>query len=286
MVNTKEMLDTFSRVLILKKVPPAQTHVVVIIELVSFTPGSDAVTNTSPSYGGPSALMSRPAMINHHSAPPPRPHPPNGSGHFPTPHHSPHNSMSSAQHSPPGSYPSASGSNGHPPPPPWSRWGTMSTPSMPPSTQRRSSTMNGDASRPHGTPQPQPQPPLGPPATISLDPPVSRKRKHSHSEELAYQLQALGQPGGMSSHHSQAPEDVYPLKRHAGPALTPTPLSPPRPPQQTLSPSLAMIVSPTNQAVHTSPRGGPLPPMRHGQGGSPLLPPMHSLMTGEPRPQL
>ena len=147
----------------------------------------------------------------------------------------------------PATHPSA------PPPPPWSRWGTMSTPAMPPSTQRRN---NGESSRSNGT-TPQPS--------------ASTSKKRKHVEEILI-------------HHQHLTEDEprISLKRHAGPALTPTPMSPPRP-VQTLSPSLAMIVSPTNQAVHTSPRGNQLPPMRNGSSGSPVLPPVKSLIGGESR---
>jgi len=143
-----------------------------------------------------------------------------------------------------------------PPPPPWSRWGTMSTPAMPPSTQRRN---NGESSRSNGTPQPS----------------ASTSKKRKHVEEIPIHHQHLAE--------ENEPRSSFPLKRHAaGPALTPTPMSPPRP-VQTLSPSLAMIVSPTNQAVHTSPRGNQLPPMRNGTSGSPVLPPVTSLMGGESR---
>ncbi|KAF8914272.1 jumonji superfamily protein [Gymnopilus junonius] len=278
-VNTKDMLDSFSKMIILKKLAPAHMQALTV-ELVAFQPGSDSDMNSSPSYSSSGSALSRPPMINHQSAPP-RSHPANGAGHFPTPQHSPHNSV---HHSPPGMNAFGTpgqGPNGHLPPPPWSRWGTMSTPSMPPSTQRRTSATNGDSSRTNGTPQP-------PNVMMSLDPPISRKRKHV--EDLPHQLQPHGGHPHQQHYLPPSEDDVrinnsYPLKRHAGPALTPTPLSPPMPAQQTLSPSLAMIMSPTNQAVHTSsPRGNQLPPLRTGPGGSPLLPPVKSLISGEPRP--
>ena len=214
---------------------------------MQFQPGSDG-GSTGTSVSGP---ITRPQTVNHQ--------PMAGRQHHPNPHsfshHNPHPSTSTAPHTSssmsnfsasPTAHPSA------PPPPPWSRWGTMSTPAMPPSTQRRS---NGEGSRPNGTPQP-----------------TSKKRKHV--EEI---------PIHQQHHLDDETRSSFPLKRHAGPALTPTPMSPPRP-VQTLSPSLAMIVSPTNQAVHTSPRSNQLPPMRNGSGGSPLLPPVKSLIGVETRP--
>ncbi|KAF8969379.1 hypothetical protein BDZ97DRAFT_1915337 [Flammula alnicola] len=155
----------------------------------------------------------------------------------------------------------------------------MSTPAMPPSTQRRSAN-GGESSRSNGTPQPSAS--------------TSRKRKHVDDLPPAPSQQQQQQHHQHHQQHQQhhlhpSEDDLrptsssFPLKRHAGPALTPTPLSPPRP-IQTLSPSLAMIVSPTNQDVHTSPRGNQLAPLRNGNSGSPILPPVKSLISGDPRP--
>ncbi len=73
-----------------------------------------------------------------------------------------------------------------PRPPPWSRWGTMSTPAMPPSTQRRNG--NGDGSRSNGTPQPS----------------GSRKRKHltracRHRKQQQQQQQQQQQPAAATT---------------------------------------------------------------------------------------
>ena len=243
------MFDTFSKDIIYLHLP-APYRQTLFVELMQFQPGSDGgATGTSVS-----APMPRPQIMNHQpmvGRPPPNSHS--------FSHHNPHPSTSTVPHASssmsnfsasPTTHPSA------PPPPPWSRWGTMSTPAMPPSTQRRS---NGEGSRSNGTPQPS----------------ASTSKKRKHVEEI---------PVHHQQHHiEEEPRSSFPLKRHAGPALTPTPMSPPRP-VQTLSPSLAMIVSPTNQAVHTSPRGNQLPPMRNGSSGSPLLPPVKSLIGGETRP--
>ena len=247
------MFDTFSKDIICLHLP-APYRQTLFVELIQFQPGSDGGAPTSASASAP---IPRPQIVNQPMVG--RQHNPNShtfSHHNPQPSTSstgPHTSSSMSSFSAsPTTHPSA------PPPPPWSRWGTMSTPAMPPSTQRRN---NGESSRSNGaTPQPS----------------ASTSKKRKHVEEV------------IIHHHQHPTEDeprsTFPLKRHAGPALTttPTPMSPPRP-VQTLSPSLAMIVSPTNQAVHTSPRGHQLPPMRNGTSGSPVLPPVKSLISGESR---
>lgn len=242
------MFDTYSKDIIYLHLP-APYRQTLFVELIQFQPGSDG----GAASASVSAPIPRPQTVNHQPMLG-RQHNPNShsfSHHNPLPSTSttvPHTSSSMNSFSAsPATHPSA------PPPPPWSRWGTMSTPAMPPSTQRRN---NGESSRSNGT-TPQPS--------------ASTSKKRKHVEEILI-------------HHQHLTEDEprISLKRHAGPALTPTPMSPPRP-VQTLSPSLAMIVSPTNQAVHTSPRGNQLPPMRNGSSGSPVLPPVKSLIGGESR---
>jgi len=243
------MFDTFSKDIIYLRLtaPYRQT---LFVELIQFKPGLDSVAagvsvSTSiprPQIANHQPMLARQHLPNSHSFSHHNPRPSNST----VPHAS--SSMSTFSASPT-AHPSA------PPLPPWSRWGTMSTPAMPPSTQRRS---NGESSRSNGTPQPS----------------ASTSKKRKHAEEI---------PLHQQHHIDDEPRSSFPLKRHAGPALTPTPMSPPRP-VQTLSPSLAMIVSPTNQAVHTSPRSNQLPPMRNGSSGSPVLPPVKSLIGGESRP--
>ncbi|KAF9478416.1 jumonji superfamily protein [Pholiota conissans] len=274
-VNTKEMLDTFNRGVILKKMPPPHNQTL-FVELVQVQPGCDGTTSTL-NNGPITAPLHRQQMINH-VVPPPRPMA-NGSSTplFSTSHHNQAQSISAIQPSMSGmstfsASPTAPNIYATLPPPPWSRWGTMSTPAMPPSTQRRGGHHGSESTR--GTPQPPGQ--------------TSRKRKHVDESLPPTQQQHRPQ----HIHQQPSDEDVrpnnssFPLKRHAGPSLTPTPLSPPRP-IQTLSPSLAMIVSPTNQAVHTSAsvnanNTNQLPPLRNGTSGSPILPPVKSLMGGEP----
>ena len=106
-----------------------------------------------------------------------------------------------------------------PPPPPWSRWGTMSTPSRPPSTQRRQ-----PAETPRGTPQPP--------------------KKRKHTEDI--------RPSEDVSNGSQPPSRS-PKRRTLPPPPSTPPSAPPPRPVQTLSPSLAMIVSPPDNEVSSRP---------------------------------
>ena len=245
-VDVKEMMDTFSKTLILRKMPTSFLQGI-LLELVSFQPGSDGSTVTGPA---PRAQQAGPSMPPPQQLYPPRP----PSHHVFPPHHPAH-----SHPTPPASnaqIPSSSTASGSQqlPTPPWARWGTVATPSMPPATQKR--LPKGPESI-HGAIPPPPGLP-------------NRKRKY-HDEH--------------SPTDSLDKDDMYgssfPLKRHAGPDLTPTPTSPPRP-AQTLSPSLAMIVSPTNQEVHTSPRTATqLPPLRNGPNSSPRLPPVKTLMGSE-----
>lgn len=269
-VNTKEMLDTFNKGVILKKMPPPHMHTL-FVELVQVEPGSDGKPCKN---GSASAPVHRTQMINHHP-PPGRSQLSNGSGmaSFSSGHQQ---SLSTIQHPSSGinfSATAAAPSAYAPPPPPWSRWGTMSTPAMPPSTQRRGGNV-GEGSRSNGTPQPS----------------SSRKRKHTEESlpppsQPQHPPPRRPQPSPPRQHSLE--EDMrqngsaYPQKRHAGPGLTatPAPLSPR--PIQTLSPSLAMIVSPTNQDVHTS-SSNQLAPLRNGTSGSPILPPVKSLISGDP----
>ncbi|PPR02653.1 hypothetical protein CVT24_002136 [Panaeolus cyanescens] len=254
-VNVKEILETCSSRILYKKLARPMVPTL-FIELVEFIPGSDEVQST------PNAPASRPP----HMVPQ---HPPMS---WPHPSHPP---QSFVAHGPPltnshppsamNTFATVTPQNGSyaPPPPPWnhnnswSRWGAVTTPSMPPSTHRRGTLEPG---RLNGTSQPSSSAVVVP----------NRKRKHvdegiSHDKTVDEDLRPSATP--------------FSQKRHAGPSLTPTPISPPRS-VQTLSPSLAMIVSPVNQAVHASPRGSQLAPLRNGPGGSPVLPPVGSLIPG------
>ncbi|KAF4619159.1 hypothetical protein D9613_004962 [Agrocybe pediades] len=290
-INEKEMLNTCSKTLIFKKMP-APYRQTIFLELVDFQPGSGLEGDVATANGAPQLPPGPGLQMGHPQAPTGlRTHASKGNGQAFI--HSPHSAQASSAHhatsSGNGNFSAVPAPNVYaPPPPPWSRWGTMSTPAMPPSTQRRSA--NGETSRTK-TPQPGSS---------------SRKRKHVDEGD---QLQLVPQHPQQQQVTNHKPEEdirlsssTVPVKRHAGPTLTPTPLSPPRP-TQNLSPSLAMLLSPTNQEVHTSPRTNlpPMPPIRtrspqngqvplpsglvrNGSDGSPLLPPVKSLISGDPRP--
>ncbi|TFK43830.1 jumonji superfamily protein [Crucibulum laeve] len=234
-VHTQEMLKTFSRDIIYKKMPRPYTQTL-FVELKDFQPGM-------PDEGAVNSSSARSMPSSHHASNKPSP------SHAATAHQ---HQITLPMHNtaaPVGYSNGLTASNAHvPPPPPWSRWGTMSTPSRPPSTNRRQPN-----DRSSGTPQP------------------SGIRKRKHMEDIS------------------APPEAGPStkRRAAPPAPPPMPISPqPHPahtPVQTLSPSLAMIVSPTNTNVQTSPRTAYVPPpLRNGSSSSPTLPPVKSLMMNAP----
>ncbi|KAF9006679.1 jumonji superfamily protein [Cyathus striatus] len=238
-VDTQEMLKTFSKDIIYKKMPPPYTQTL-FVELVSFQPGTPDDGSYSAQRGSSGYYNATGTPISHTS--------------------------SSHQHQVALPVPASSGpyatsnlaaSNPHvPPPPPWSRWGAVTTPAQPPSTQRRQ-----HIDRSSGTPQPSSS---------------SRKRKLVEDAPMQPQSTEASPPSA-----SVAPS----AKRRAVPSLS-APMSPPNrsvhTPVQTLSPSLAMIVSPTNTNVQTSPRSAYISPLKAGNSGSPTLPPVKSLMLNGP----
>ena len=248
-VNTQAMLDAFSKVVIYQKLPPPYTQTL-FVELVGFVPGQADTQGIA---------VTRPQSSSSHSPRPSKSHP--------TSHHdSYHGTPSADVHMVP--------------PPPWSRWGTVATPSRPPSTQHRQSLSS------------PPQPPLS-----------SRKRKYDDelrspdetsrgastsstsskrrvlpevisattSDRPARPVPTLSPSPDEISRVASTPSSVA-SKKHALPVVSPTSTSPPVRPIQTLSPSLAMIVSPVNQTVMASPRSTYVPP-RHGTSNSPPMPP-------------
>jgi hypothetical protein len=141
-VNISEMLDTFSKEMIYKKMPPPYSQTL-FVELIRFTPGQPEVAPTNGATArAPSSLHSSPRSHSSHPI----------SSRHPLLHHG-----SPPIHIPMEVFPDPAHPNHIPPPPPWSRWGTMSTPGRPPSTHRRQSTSA------RSTPQP---------------PASSKKRKH------------------------------------------------------------------------------------------------------------
>ncbi|KAF8622184.1 hypothetical protein AX15_007296 [Amanita polypyramis BW_CC] len=230
-VNTKGMLDTFSKEIIFRMLPAPYTPPI-YLELVRFQPGQPDIH---------SANSTRPTNHQHYAPPLPGPMVPHT---VPAPMHTtPSSSTVSA----------SSASSSQPPPPPWSRWAPMSTPSRPPSTQRRQIQI------PEGPPQP------------SLSAPQPRKRKHAETASPASEDQSRTTSAGpepiMKRRIVQGPIPTAP-QSPAPQALTPQ--LPPRP-AQTLSPSLALIVSPTNEPfdLRSSPTAYSI---RNGGNGSPRTP--------------
>ncbi|KNZ76050.1 Lysine-specific demethylase 5A [Termitomyces sp. J132] len=127
-------------------------------------------------------------------------------------------------------------------PPPWSRWTNVSTPGQPSTSQHRFNDY---------------------PAPIPQQPATSRKRKH---------VEDVPNPEDLSRVNSSASSAPPPKRR---PPLPPAPISPSAAPirhVQTLSPSLAMIVSPIDhQVITSSPRSTYIPPLRNGASGSPPM---------------
>ena len=179
----------------------------IYLELVRFQPGQPDIH---------AANGTRPTNHQHYAPPLPGPIVPHT---VPVPMHMTSSSSTVS---------ASSASSSQPPPPPWSRWAPMSTPSRPPSTQRR-----------------QIQIPEGPPSQPSASQP--RKRKLADAASPASEDQSRTTSAGpepiVKRRAVQGP--TPPAPQSPGPqALTPQPL--PRP-AQTLSPSLALIVSPTNE---------------------------------------
>jgi [histone H3]-trimethyl-L-lysine4 demethylase len=119
-VNIAEMLDTFSKDMIYKQMPPPFSQTL-FVELVRFMPGQpETASANGATPRAPSSLHSSPRSHASHPGP---------SHHLHLHHGSP------PMHIPMEVYPD----HHVPPPPPWSRWATMSTPGRPPSTQHRHS---------------------------------------------------------------------------------------------------------------------------------------------------
>lgn len=207
------MLDTFSKTVIYKKLPPPYKQTL-FVEMVRFVPGQP---DNLP-VNGPARMTGTP--MTHQGIPM-------------SPMSHSHDVRASASMAVASS--SSFASSSVPPPPPWSRWGTVATPSRPPSTQHRQ--------LPDGTPTSPP--PSLPPLSSAAAAAPTKKRKHPDDPDDDAPLSPLPSP-----------------KRHAMPR---TPIVQPTRPVQTLSPSLAMIVSPTDQPPRPSAYLGS-PSMRNGNG--------------------
>jgi histone demethylase JARID1 len=215
-----------------KKMPPPYSQTL-FVELIRFMPGQP---DLAPPNGGTSLAPS-----SHHSSP--RSH----SSH-PGPSRHPHpNHGSPPMRIPVEAFPDHAHPNHVPPPPPWSRWGTMSTPGRPPSTQRRQST-----------------------STRSTPQPPSKKRKHADEMSTTEELSRVSSSSSLSA----APT---PKRRAVPPPQPPQSIvsSPPRP-VQTISPSIAKLLAPENLMAeevldNTIPWPRSRPPLGNGTSQSPLL---------------
>ncbi|KAJ3931969.1 MAG: jumonji superfamily protein [Lentinula lateritia] len=223
-VDTKEMLDTFSKTIIYKAMGQPYTQTL-FVELLKFTPGQPD-THAGGSAQPPSSSGPRASSIEvpgQHLVPPPT--------------HAP------IALSPPVSVGALNAATNvavqNVPPPPWSRWSTVATPSQPPSISRRHE--------------------LPPVSLLSQEHQDTRKRKHvedSTREDLLPPMSSLTEPAAKRRiilppvhHHNSLPPIQSHPPRASHPPQTRTPVLPPPTPQnQSLSPSLARLMSPVDQS--------------------------------------
>ncbi|THV08208.1 hypothetical protein K435DRAFT_824791 [Dendrothele bispora CBS 962.96] len=240
-VNIKEMLDSGSQDVIYMSLPNPYMQTL-FVELIEYAAGQPETIQHIAQYDHLS--QSRPPPTTHQA---------------PLPQSAP-----TIQHSP---------SSSQVPPPPWSRWGTVATPSRPPSTQRRQ--------------------------TMDIPHP-SRKRKHPEDPEESHHPASSLPTESTSKRRAVLPPPAPQAHTHTSVPPPPVQSSPVQ--TQTLSPSLAKLMSPVDQVSprplygasphliarngHESHSSSPLmrnggveilnsPPM-HGLGDSPRLPPIRN----------
>ncbi|KAJ4479141.1 jumonji superfamily protein [Lentinula aciculospora] len=265
-VDTKEMLDTFSKTIIYKAMGQPYTQTL-FVELLKFTPGQPD-THAGGSAQPPSSSSARPPSVDilgQHLASPPT--------------HAP------VAAPPPVSANALNAAAQNVPPPPWSRWSTVTTPSRPPSITRRHELpsvllppQEPQDTRKRKHPEDSVHEDLLPPMSSLTEPPVAKRRIILHQTPLP----------PIQSHPPRAPH----------PPQTRTPLIPPLTPQnQSLSPSLARLMSPVDQSprsqyahAHSSNAVSARHEVRHDSplmrpGGVDILnsPPMRGLERDVPR---
>ncbi|TBU33002.1 PLU-1-like protein-domain-containing protein [Dichomitus squalens] len=256
-VDTKEMLDTFSKDIIYMRLPPPYTQTL-FVDLLRFTPGQpDNVAANGPPISAPST-RSLPGSSNGPSIPvtngssahPRSMHPPHSHHHH---HHHHHHAISAP---PPPAPPYENGrpsSSSHvPPPPPWaatSRWSSAAAAAAPPGPSR-------------AIPPPTEQ--LRSPITGMQTPPLApRKRKY---------------PDDIPQHGPPPDDRLAPAPIIRSPKRLHSTVSTPQPSAsrsgQGMSPSLAMMLSPTPGADMRSPTRQPpptysrsIPPSPGGRSG-------------------
>ncbi|KAL4247157.1 [histone H3]-trimethyl-L-lysine(4) demethylase [Abortiporus biennis] len=278
-VDTKEMLDTFSKDIVYMKLPPPFTQTL-FVDLIRFTPGQPDSVMTNPA----STTTSAPARTGNAMASGSNLLPPNG-GVISRPAH-PHPHAPSKSSSPALLYepppPSASASAGPhhvPPPPPWSnrssRWSNAAAAAAPPTARAHPPPPQPVHPPPHPSAAPPPtHTPVSAHASASTSPlmtPPMRKRKYSDEAGPSTEDTSMSAPVSASSPHIPSP------KRRQ----TQTPVQTARSANQGMSPSLAMMLSPSPVDVRVSPRqlAPPVTPYQSASTRGPL-PPGVSLVNG------
>lgn len=239
------MLDSFSKDVVYTKMLPPYTQTL-FVELIRFTPGQPESANGAPSQRGlPMPSMPRTAepgpSSSHHRH--------SHSHHAPLPLPTPPTPVYELARQP--------SSNGHhvPPPPPWSNQWHSITPT--PGAPRRSEAPE------QSQPPPLPVSPHGGKKRKFVDDsPTPPDIPHSHSG-----------PGPGSTSGSRSPKQP---RRHPQTPVQPPATVPARAMQQTLSPSLAMIVSPIDAEPSPRPSSSvpygsappPPPPLQHPSSAS------------------
>lgn len=216
------MLDSFSKDVVYTKMLPPYTQTL-FVELIRFTPGQPESANGAPPRSLPVPSMPRSAD----------PGPSSSHRHHAHPHHSP--LPLPTPPTPVHEFARQPSTNGHyvPPPPPWSsQWHSITpTPAIP----RRSEAPD--------------QPPLVP---LPISPHGGKKRKFVDDSptppDIPHGHSGPGSGSGSAS-GSRSPKQA---RRHPQTPVQPPASVPARAMQQTLSPSLAMIVSPVD--TEPSPR--------------------------------
>ncbi|KZT71516.1 hypothetical protein DAEQUDRAFT_724032 [Daedalea quercina L-15889] len=265
-VNTKEMLQNFSKEIIYMQLPAPYTQTL-FVELIRFTPGvpENLGGRRSPPPGQPvEELLPRgPSLTNGSASQAPHPRVP----HPPAPH-APHSHRSAAI-PPPNPYENGkpigiadpSSSRHVPPPPPWSNqiWSNAAATAPPPGARPHLDTRSPHITSPHVT---------------STPPQSSASRKRKYPEDVPPHTpdERLG-PGFSPG----------PPKRGQA-SDTPQPVSTTPRSNQGLSPSLAMLVSPGPNDVRSPSQSRPPPPYASRPIAPSALPPSASGRVVDDRP--
>jgi [histone H3]-trimethyl-L-lysine4 demethylase len=257
------MLDTFSKDIIYKELPPPYTQTL-FIELIRFSPGQpDTVLTNGPS--------THPSSSSSH---PPHPPVPNGHSYHPRNLPPPPPRAPILPYSPP--HPMNAPVAHMPPPPPWEvKWtrpvpAPTSAPAPPPPVSAASTITASSSSARRlsvssvATPIVNDDKRL--PAVDPLTPPsASRKRKYPEGDAASERASPYGSPS--YKRHTPGADPLPPKaptssssSSSSSSAPAPAPVPPGHRATQTLSPSLAMIMSPdTRHVPYVGTSSAPLP---------------------------